>query len=688
MSAHSRDLDALLDALVAALPAADHGEQATQPGPIWLALAATSSGAQVQRSASWRFAARWGVPGVVVCRDQAQASAVSAARGGDTVLHSTASLASVLQEGELPAVQLLFLEAADPGKDDLRLKGSPAPALVIASLPQAPWRRRWAAGRLRRRLARQGYDCLAMTGQEGLFRHRRLRTAPAARTTASSSAPPPTLRIHSFDFWDTLITRWHPDPKVVFDYVGDQAGIPGFRALRVQAEREARGRHGNYSLDHIYEALVGCGSIPEHRREGIQQLELDAEQEFAQPVRANLDRLRAGDVLISDMYLSADQMRHIARPHTDLDRQPFVVSAGGKSSSSLWKQLKKAGISARHLGDNYAADYVKAARRDHQASLVRESSYSPLERRFHGEGLVALANLLRLQRLAVPLDHQRLGQPATGLDGLLTVQRRFNLPLLYLVALELLQRGRQSDGPSHLLFCSRDCGYLHGIYRAMTRACDRFETSGKDSCGPSRRPLDHYYLTSRKAKRKASAAYRAYSRSLLSGNQEGEEPDPLVVDVQGSGRSSFEFFGSHLNLPIRQLFVYAGEGSLASYRAETLLQSPFVRRLLPRACDLLEVLNYSSDHSLLDMHQLGETGFIPEFEPEQRPERLLAICRSVEGFFHRVKQLMGQGPFQYLFVNYDLKTFNSDHLKLLEEIDGLEDLQLLRELYLRFHRRH
>ncbi len=208
----------------------------------------------------------------------------------------------------------------------------------------------------------------------------------------------------------------------------------------------ARQQHGNYTLDHIYDVLVDQGSIPAQRRGAIQQLELAVEQEFAQPVRANLDRLRAGDVLISDMYLSADQMRSIARPYADLDRHPFLVSSGGKSSGSLWRQLKQAGIAARHLGDNYMGDYVRAARRDHQVSLVRECRYSPLELRLEREGLVALANLMRLQRLAIPLAQQRQGQPATGIDGLLTVQRRFNLPLLYLVALELLQRGRKADG--------------------------------------------------------------------------------------------------------------------------------------------------------------------------------------------------------------------------------------------------
>ncbi len=684
MDVHSRNLDALLDALVAVLPAAADGQR---DGPAWLALAGEGSDG-LQASASWRFAQRWAVPGLVVCREQAQASALSAARGGDTVLHSTTPLASLLDAGELPPVQVLFLDCADASKDDLRLKGGKAPALVIAALPQAPWRRRWTARQLRRRLGQQGYDCLALLGQAGLFRHRRLRDglAPGARADASPTAA--LLRIHSFDFWDTLITRWDPDPKEVFSYVGALAGIENFRALRLEAEQHAREQHANYSLDQIYDALVAMAAIAGDRREALLEMELEAERDFAQPVQANLDRLRAGDVVISDMYLNADQMRRIAKAHFDLDRHPFLVSCEGKRTSTVWRELKGAGISARHLGDHYMSDYVKAARRDHQVSLVRECALSPLEKRFHREGLVGLANLLRLQRLAIPVEQQRLGQPATGLDGLLTVQRRLNLPLLYLVALELLQRGRRADGPSHLLFCSRDCGYLHGIYRAMTLACDRFERPDRESGTQRRRPLDHYYLTSRKAKRKASAAYLAYSRSLLSGTKKGEPPDALLVDVQGSGRSSFEFFGRHLDLQIKQLFVYTDEGSLASFQAESLLQRPFVRRLLPQACDLLEVLNYSSDHSLLDMRQLGEAGFIPEFEPEQRPERLLEICLSFEGFFHRVKQLMGQGPFQHLFVKHDLQNFHSDHLKLLEDIDGLKDLRLLRELCLRFHRSH
>ena len=49
---------------------------------------------------------------------------------------------------------------------------------------------------------------------------------------------------------------------------------------------------------------------------------------------------------------------------------------------------------------------------------------------------------------------------------------------------------------------------------------------------------------------------------------------------------------------------------------------------------------------------------------------------------------MAQGPFQYLFARHDLLAYRPEHLQLLEEVDGLEDLRLLRDLFLRFHRRH
>ena len=553
--------------------------------------------------------------------------------------------------------------------------------LVVQVLPPCPWGLLGLRGFLKRRnLRHQGFACLAIGSTAILLRHRRW-----GRERSAIPSIKQVLKIQSFDFWDTLITRWDSDPKRVFDYVGELAGIPNFRQQRVTAERQARQRQDNYKLAHIYEVLTQASGLQPERCQELMELELEAERQFAQPVRANLDRLGAGDLVISDMYLSADQMRRIARPHINLDRHPFLVSSSGKQQGRVWRKLRQAGIEARHRGDNVVADVVKAAQRDHQVAQVRSTGFSSLERQFEDAGLTGLANLMRLQRLDRPGRGPDPEPSSGGIDGLLQVQRRLNLPLLYLLSLELMHRGCRADGPSQLLFCARDCAYLHGLYRSMVEAQQRFAPDWCQQSGTGL-PPHAYYLTSRQAKARASKGYRAYSRSLL----EPATPtrQPLLIDVQGSGRSSHHFFSTVLKVPVRQLFIYASGNQAASCGAESLLNKDFLRKILPRASDLLEVLNYSSDHSLVDMHSLEGLGFVPEFEAEQRPLHLLKICREFEGFFGDVNARMAQGPFQYLFARHDLLAYRPEHLQLLEEVDGLEDLRLLRDLFLRFHRRH
>lgn len=555
------------------------------------------------------------------------------------------------------------------------------PQLLIQELPPWPWGLLGLRGRFRgQQLQRQGYSVVAAGKTALLLRHRRWSDAVTEQARAR-----PVLQIHSFDFWDTLITRWDRDPKRVFDYVGELAGIPAFRQQRVAAERQARQRRAGYQLGDIYEAFAQASGLQPQRCQELMELELEAERQFAQPVRANLDRLGAGDLVISDMYLSAEQMRSIARPYVNLDRHPFLVSPSGKQQGRVWRKLHQAGIEARHRGDNVVADVVKAAQRDHQVAHVRSTGFSALEGRIENAGLTGLANLMRLQRLGRPGSGTDPEPSSGGVDGLLQVQRRLNLPLLYLVGLELMHRGCRADGPSQLLFCSRDCAYLHGIYRAMVVAQKRFAPEWGPQSGEGL-PAHTYFFTSRQAKARASKGYRAYSRSVLIPAKQPRQP--LLIDVQGSGRSSHRFFSTALKVPVRQLFLYASGDQAASCGAESLLSKAFLRRLLPKASDLLEVLNYSCDHSLVDMHALEGLGFVPEFEAEQRPDHLLRICRQFEAFFKGVTESMAQGPFQYLFARHDLINFRPQHLQLLEEVDGLEDLRLLRELFLRFHRRH
>jgi hypothetical protein len=651
--------------------------------PAWLAL---GSETEPIPAAAERYSQNHQLPGVIICRHawRMPDQDVCQNRPGVTLVRSDAALPQILADLGGGGVQLLFLSAENATKHNLQFSRSgqtiqPPPQAVVLQLPHQAWRRGLVLTRpIERRLAREGYAFLAQQDRELLFSYQetnRRKSAPGGEAPAK-----PVLTIQTFDFWDTLITRWHPDPKVVFDVVGEQAGLLGFRQKRVDAERQARRAHPAYTLDHIYAALVERGDIPSHQRAAIQALELEVEQQFARPIQANLDRINAGDVVISDMYLSADDMRTIARPFINLDRHPFVVSPHGKQRGTIWKELSKAGIEARHLGDNYMADYVHAARLQHKTALVREHHYSDLERRFADEGLVALANLIRLQRLAIPQHGRRQGYPAGAEEALLTVQKRFNLPLLFLTALEIRRLARQADGPTHLLFCSRDCCYLHGIFKCMEKAKPLTQT-----CEPPREIHHHYFLTSRKAKRKASQGYKDYTQSLLTGKG---APRPLIIDVQGSGRSSHQFFTHELQQPIEQLFIYTGEGNLEAYNARSLLDRALVRKLMPRSCDLLEVLNYSSDRSTLDCHTLPGLGHIPEFECENRTSSILRTGKLFEVFYQQVNDLMDSPGFRYLFANWDDNHYKPTHFNLLETIDGIQDLRLLRELTLEQHRRN
>lgn len=85
---------------------------------------------------------------------------------------------------------------------------------MVTALPERGWRCHWCSRRLRRRQGHKGFHCLAEGRREVTYRHLHALPTPVSSAAATPAAPPH-LRIHSFDYWETRITRWHPYPKVV-----------------------------------------------------------------------------------------------------------------------------------------------------------------------------------------------------------------------------------------------------------------------------------------------------------------------------------------------------------------------------------------------------------------------------------------------------------------------------------------
>lgn len=169
----------------------------------------------------------------------------------------------------------------------------------------------------------------------------------------------------SFDIFDTLIFRAVCNPKDVFRLLESEWHIMGFAEKREKAEKLAREKNPEASLDDIYEILSKELAI--NKIQAIQK-ELDIEQNicFANPYMKQIfDQVNAKKetVLISDMYLSTEMLNDLLHScGYYVDESQIYVSCEygvGKSNGKLQKIVsKKYEPKTRfiHVGDNWSVD--------------------------------------------------------------------------------------------------------------------------------------------------------------------------------------------------------------------------------------------------------------------------------------------------------------------------------------------
>ncbi|MCY9662981.1 hypothetical protein P5G65_17000 [Paenibacillus chondroitinus] len=194
----------------------------------------------------------------------------------------------------------------------------------------------------------------------------------------------------SLDIFDTLLFRTCANPSDVFAEIAEQAHRNGFlktyvsceafKEMRIRAEHKARAKQtartgfSEVTLELIYE------EIPEAicRREELVRLEVEVEAEccYLNPHITSLlyacKKERIPVALVSDMYLSSEQLRRIlASAGLDLSQvDTLLVSSEereGKSSGHLFARLKEFypqidSQSIVHIGDNVAADVEGASK--------------------------------------------------------------------------------------------------------------------------------------------------------------------------------------------------------------------------------------------------------------------------------------------------------------------------------------
>lgn len=191
--------------------------------------------------------------------------------------------------------------------------------------------------------------------------------------------------MRSWDCFDTIIGRKHFYPKSIFYIVSNKINDLSFVQKRIVAEKNSKLK----TYEDIYRLL------PEYDP----QIELDTELEYTFPINCNFQQINDGDIVVSDMYLSASQIEKILRHH-GLDKDITVYSSpGGKKNGSMWERLKTKHKIEVHTGDNIQSDILNARRNDISSIYFPGKTFTSYETKVMKE-CANLAYLMRALRLS------------------------------------------------------------------------------------------------------------------------------------------------------------------------------------------------------------------------------------------------------------------------------------------------
>jgi len=295
-----------------------------------------------------------------------------------------------------------------------------------------------------------------------------------------------TPAVHSFDVFDTLITRAVGDPTAVFLLLGrtpdaaalTRCGPEEFARIRIAAERRSRRGRRETTLTRIYDEVAVSLGLDEPSARRLQQLEIDLEHRLSRVVPGAAELLKSAEgkrIALSDMYLPTDVVRSLLTQAGLAELfDDVVVSADHgvtKSDGQLFHQLvtqhEVAARDVRHVGDNVGSDFrvprLLGLRAEHNpaASLNR---YEHIWESYRGDtgGLSSLvAGASRLARLGVeaPAELRPIVDVAAGVAG----------PILAAYVLWVLNNA-QREGIRRLYFVARDGEIL---YLIAQRLCER-----------------------------------------------------------------------------------------------------------------------------------------------------------------------------------------------------------------------
>lgn len=295
-----------------------------------------------------------------------------------------------------------------------------------------------------------------------------------------------TPRVHTFDVFDTLITRAVGDPTAVFLLLGrmpdvaavTRCGAEEFARVRIAAERRSRRGRSETTLTRIYDEVAVSLGLDETTARRLQQLEIDLEHRLSRTVPGAAELLKAAEgkrIALSDMYLSTDVVRELLAQaglgelldDVLVSADHGVTKSDGRLFHQLLTQLEVTARDVRHVGDNTGSDVrvprLLGLRAQHTAaaSLNRYEQTWEAYRNDTGGLSSLVAGASRLARLGIeaPAELRPIVDVATGVAG----------PILSAYVLWVLNNAAR-EGIRRLYFVARDGEIL---YLIAQRLCER-----------------------------------------------------------------------------------------------------------------------------------------------------------------------------------------------------------------------
>jgi hypothetical protein len=333
--------------------------------------------------------------------------------------------------------------------------------------------------------------------------------------------------VKSWDCFDTLIGRLKITPESIFDEVGKILGIDNFAVLRLNAERQS-----DKTFSGIYSLLPGIDK----------NIEFDTEIRNLFPIIENMSKVQDGDIIVSDMYYSPEEVLFLLRACGLTKDVKVYVTYGGKANGWVWNTIPESSKIELHTGDNHNSDYVVALQNNIPANHYTGAEMTDAEKLVY-ETDKDLAGWMRYIRLSCPYKDET--QKYLWVD-----QANLNAPVLALACLEL------SD--SKLAFAYRGAENWHTIYKGFI---------GGDSI-ELHSTRDLYFEPT-----------EGFSKYVIENTR-----DRLVVDLN-CGKSSSNHFFHNQNLNY-DLFCITGPAS--EYKE---IELPFERHNLSLIGALIDVVD-------------------------------------------------------------------------------------------------